>query len=80
MKKKTLPWIWKVNKPTYYFFSCRFLSHIDSSILNLVYYDNYDEAYDTVRHAKNWGLIHFNSNYTEALLDRLVQIIFKNKS
>ena len=55
-------------------YSCRFLSHIDPEVLRLVYFDDYDEAYETVRHAKNWGLIHFNSNYTEALLDRLTTI------
>ena len=52
-------------------YSCIYLESIDPEVLNLVYYSDYAEAYSTVERGENWGLIHFNSNYTEALLDRL---------
>ena len=62
---------WQTDTTTSKNYSCRFLSYVDAEVLNLVYYDDYDEAYETVRHAKNWALIHFPPNYTEALIERL---------
>ena len=65
---------WSLEEPPSKNFSCRFLSYIDPEVLDLKYFDNFEEAYEKVQHAKHWGVIHFMSNYTEALLDRLTSV------
>jgi len=52
-------------------FSCRFLAELDTTVIKPVYFDNYEEAYESVKRAEHWGVIHIMKNYTEALEKRL---------
>ena len=52
-------------------YSCRFLSFLDESVVRPVYFDNFQSAYESVLRAEHWGLIHFHSNYSQALRQRI---------
>lgn len=49
--------------------SCRFLQHINESIATQVFYDNFHDAYVDARATKIFGILHFESNYTESYIE-----------
>ena len=53
-------------------YSCRFLSFLDHEVVKPVFFDNFDEAYESVVRAEHWGVIHIMENYSEALRKRVI--------
>ncbi len=51
--------------------SCRFLSYIDDSYMDTVFFSDMTEAKEAVATGKHWGLLEFRSNYSESLYDRM---------
>lgn len=49
--------------------SCRFMQHINESIASQVFYDNFHDAYVDARATKIFGILHFESNYTESYVE-----------
>ena len=48
-----------------------FIQHLDTYFINALSYSNISSAKDDVFSGKLWGYIHFNSNYSDALIARL---------
>ena len=59
--------------------SCRFLSYIDREFVRPVYFDNLDDALESVHRGKHWGVMEFRSNYTNALYDRMFGMMELNR-
>ncbi|KAL6445738.1 hypothetical protein ACFW04_000898 [Cataglyphis niger] len=51
--------------------SCRYLQHLQKKTINLLPYDNDEEASNAVKNGWAWGAITFPSNYSEALMARI---------
>ncbi|KAF5307918.1 hypothetical protein FQR65_LT06485 [Abscondita terminalis] len=51
--------------------SCVFLTYLDESKFNLIYYDDEESAIKSVQNGKSHASIHFSSNYSLALKERL---------
>ncbi|XP_050449543.1 ABC transporter G family member 20-like [Cataglyphis hispanica] len=51
--------------------SCRYLQHLQKKNINLLPYDNDEEASNAVKHGWAWGAITFSSNYSDALMARI---------
>nr|AIN44125.1 ABC protein subfamily ABCH [Laodelphax striatellus] len=51
--------------------SCRYINQIKMKTINLIEFDELSAARSTVERNKAWGMIHFASNYTEALMERI---------
>lgn len=47
--------------------SCRFLNRLNDSIATKHFYENFDDAYDDVKHGKLNGFIQFSENFTSSL-------------
>ena len=52
-------------------YSCRFLSFLDTDVVKPVYFDNFEEAYQSVVRAEHWGVVHIMENYSQALRTRI---------
>ena len=52
-------------------FSCRFLAELDTDVIQPVYFEKYNKAYESVARGEHWALLHFLPNYTESLRNRL---------
>lgn len=50
--------------------SCRYLSHLNSTIIK-EYYPDAGSAVEAVRLGKAWGAIYFTENFTDALVARM---------
>lgn len=50
--------------------SCRYLDHLNSSILK-EYYPDAESAIQSVRDGNTWGAIYFTENFTDSLLARM---------
>lgn len=50
--------------------SCRYLSHLNSSIVQ-EYYDDIDSAKQAVSDGNAWGAMYFSDNFTDALVARI---------
>ncbi len=56
--------------------SCRFLSHLPSGVLSpAAYFTHLEEALESIRSGRHWGVLHFKANYTEALFKRLFGLV-----
>lgn len=51
--------------------SCRYLQHLQKKTINLLPYDNDEEASNAVKNGWAWGAITFSSNYSDALMARI---------
>lgn len=51
--------------------SCRYLQYLEKKTINLLPYDNDEEADNAVRNGWAWGAITFPSNYSDALMARI---------
>ncbi len=51
--------------------SCRFLSYVDPEIITPVYFENLTSALESVKLGQHWGAMHFRSNFTNSLYDRM---------
>ncbi|KAF5301541.1 hypothetical protein FQR65_LT08846 [Abscondita terminalis] len=58
--------------------SCNFLTYLEKSKFNLVYYDDEDNAIKSVQHGKSYASIVIRFNYSLALKERLDINMFQN--
>ncbi|XP_015792244.1 ABC transporter G family member 23-like [Tetranychus urticae] len=50
--------------------STMFVSKLNETLLSVKYYDDFEEAFDSVGSLENWGLLNFPVNFSQALTDR----------
>ncbi|XP_063216539.1 ABC transporter G family member 20-like isoform X2 [Bacillus rossius redtenbacheri] len=50
--------------------SCRFLAQLHGPIILKEFYNSTEEAVEATRKGRAWGVLHFHSNFTEALVER----------
>eukprot|EP00095_Tigriopus_kingsejongensis_P012233 snap_masked-scaffold87_size395581-processed-gene-0.4 protein:Tk12233 transcript:snap_masked-scaffold87_size395581-processed-gene-0.4-mRNA-1 annotation:"abc transporter g family member 20 isoform x2" len=55
--------------------SCRYLSFLDERIIQPQFFDKLEDALESAKLGKTWGVMHFKKNYTHALYDRLFGMI-----
>nr|AHK05673.1 ATP-binding cassette transporter sub-family H 55580 [Tigriopus japonicus] len=55
--------------------SCRFLSHLDQSVIRFKPFDSFESGLESTRTGDTWGLIHFKDNFSERFFDRFLALI-----
>lgn len=53
-------------------FSCRYLSFLDSSIAQPVYFTNLTDAITSVQDGHTWGVVSMDENFSQNLFDRIL--------
>ncbi|XP_073975814.1 ABC transporter G family member 23-like [Rhodnius prolixus] len=58
--------------------SCKFMDTLEKKQINLIEYRDHESARRGVEKNHVWGYLHFSSNYTEALFDRIISNLRTN--